>query len=666
MMSGNGFIQNNHHIVVKGAVTHQRGKLIYHQETTPLMTAEGNFDDNTVLISPSADSSVATHRRSNVTRPGCVASSTSTLRRSSREGNHQHNDSQPESKYNRNSDDDNGDSSNNSQKERSLVKERWNSIIALSTSIVTLLLCAVALISFMVFGAVGRGGNNGSSFKHTAYDQLSASSKSTEDNNGKNRTSIFIPLDSSQQGHLYDEHGRYVLADYDSLPPFSDFLPALAGYYGKPLWVFFVNRGQGIASFGTESKEYPIMEYQPADKAYQMTAFSGFRTFLQLRSSSHSEKEFVVLEPFSPLKTRHPDMENDVGRATAGDTKQQQLPKRTMYIGANEMQIQEIDHKHGIETNATFFVLPEEDFGAFVKRTTITNMWRGSGLSHQKQTLTVSMLDGLAKIQPAGGKLNRFLKDMGRTLQGLMGVYFPYNDTIDMPFYRLSQRALDTADVVVQRAGHWCISILQDRTDKTRLLPIIYDPSKIFGDDTAMVFPTKLHSNHLVDIVKGPQYGAAKTASAFAAVDGIVLEPGESLTITTYFGRANSVWDVPVLSRRLSQTGFGLYKLSRSREIFQQITAVVACTTAVPMWDGHVQQMFLDNSLRGGIPSILGEVDDDAKLRNADEDPRLKVYHLFSRIHGDLERDYNDFVIMPTFFSEVSIRTCTSPFLLHT
>ena len=75
--------------------------------------------------------------------------------------------------------------------------------------------------------------------------------------------------------------------------------------------------------------------------------------------------------------------------------------------------------------------------------------------------------------------------------------------------------------------------------------------------------------------------------------------------------------------------------------------------TSNALFDGHVQQMFLDNSLRGGVPSILGEVDDDAKLRSADEDGRLKVFHLFSRIHGDLERDYNDFVISPTFFSQV-------------
>lgn len=103
------------------------------------------------------------------------------------------------------------------------------------------------------------------------------------------------------------------------------------------------------------------------------------------------------------------------------------------------------------------------------------------------------------------------------------------------------------------------------------------------------------------------------------------------------------------------QPGFGSYKTQRAREIVTQITAQIESKTAIPLFDGHVRQMFLDSSLNGGVPTILGEVDDDALMRNADEDKRLKVYHLFSRIHGDLERDYNDFKISPTFFSGVSI-----------
>lgn len=132
-----------------------------------------------------------------------------------------------------------------------------------------------------------------------------------------------------------------------------------------------------------------------------------------------------------------------------------------------------------------------------------------------------------------------------------------------------------------------------------------------------------------------------------------MIGPNETLTISSFLGKAEQIMDVPLIARRISQEGFTQYKLSRARELINQITASVETETGHQLFNGHVQQMYLDNSLRGGIPIILGEVDDEARMSNADEDERLKVYHLFSRIHGDLERDYNDFVIDPTYFSQV-------------
>lgn len=96
----------------------------------------------------------------------------------------------------------------------------------------------------------------------------------------------------------------------------------------------------------------------------------------------------------------------------------------------------------------------------------------------------------------------------------------------------------------------------------------------------------------------------------------------------------------------------------RLREISNQITAQIDTHTANTLFDGYIKQMFLDSSLNGGVPTLLGEVDDNALMRNLDEDNRLKVYHLFSRTHGDLERDYNDFEVSPTFFSEVRRTFC--------
>lgn len=304
----------------------------------------------------------------------------------------------------------------------------------------------------------------------------------------------------SQSGDqvLFDELGRYIFEDYDAHTPFSDFLPGLAGIYGKPIYAFFVNRGQGIASFGFESKNYPIMEFNPANIAYQNTPTLGFRTFLQ---GQRGRKSFLI-EPFSPLNTNHLKLE---------DRNSNSLPKRIMYSGENEMQIREIDYQHYLETNVSYFILPEEDFGAFVRRTSITN-------THAKESVSFSMLDGLARMQPAGGKLEELLKSMGRTLEGWMGVHFLYPDSISMPFYRLTAEPKDTASVKFQKRGHYCLAMMEGRgQETTRLLPIVYDTSKVFGEDTTLLQPIELYSTSIQNIVRGPQYGMAKTSSCFAA-----------------------------------------------------------------------------------------------------------------------------------------------------
>lgn len=79
-----------------------------------------------------------------------------------------------------------------------------------------------------------------------------------------------------------------IIKDYDSQPAFADFLPGIAGENGIPAWCFFVNRGQGVASFGTQDKDHPIMEFRPAHTAWQDVQTKGFRTFLKYHGMCRS------------------------------------------------------------------------------------------------------------------------------------------------------------------------------------------------------------------------------------------------------------------------------------------------------------------------------------------------------------------------------------------
>ena len=444
---------------------------------------------------------------------------------------------------------------------------------------------------------------------------------------------LTLPRLSRRRDVFFILADRYVLEDYDAKSTFASFLPGVAGYFGKPVWAFYVNRGQAMATFGTESKEYPILEFNPANKAYQLTPYVGFRTFVRGSRAGQvtgTETSFET-EPFSPETTRNLDMKG-------GDI---ELPKRIMYVGTNEVELEEIDGAHGISTNVQYFILPEEDFASLIRRTTFTN----SGTND----LTIDVMDGLAKIEPYGGQLDWGLKNMGRTLEGWMGVYHYNDNDLTMPFYKLSTETSDEASVKIEKSGHYCLSFVESETEKAELLPVVYDSSKVFGKDTSLSTPFGLMSSSVEEILANPQYGWAKTSSAFPAKAGIILAPGENITIASVYGKAATIEEVPMIADIVTAPGFITDKLDRAREIINELTEGVETKTVNPMFDGTVQQMFLDNSLRGGVPTILGNVDSDATY---DEDPGVKVFHSFSRIHGDLERDYNAFKIEPTFFSQ--------------
>jgi len=218
-----------------------------------------------------------------------------------------------------------------------------------------------------------------------------------------------------------------------------------------------------------------------------------------------------------------------------------------------------------------------------------------------------------------------------------------------MPFYKLSTEPSDEAKVKIELEGHYLLSFIETN-DQAELLPIVFDSTKVFGKSTSLQAPRGLQASSVQKILDSTQYGDAKTSSAFAAISKITLKPGENVTIASLYGKAHHIEAVPDIKDIVTAPGFIQAKAVRARTLINNLTASVETTTANPLFDGAVKQMFLDNSLRGGMPTILGAVDGTMTY---DEDPGVKVFHVFSRIHGDLERDYNAFKIDPTFYSQV-------------
>lgn len=446
---------------------------------------------------------------------------------------------------------------------------------------------------------------------------------------GFHSSSNSVPKPKVMGPIVLDEHKRFIIEDYDAKEPFSDFITGFAGYYGKPIYAFFVNRGQGIAAFGMETKRNPIMEFHSANVAYQNTPFVGFRTFIQ---AIRDGRNFRV-EPFSPLKTRFKSTQH-----------QHYLPKRFMHIGLNEMKIREVDIANGIETNVTFFVLPEEDFGALVRLTTVRNLGSSS--------LSVSMLDGLAQIQPgSNGDVDSLLKARGYSLQQRKVVNTEGGLGLVMPvFTTISDNSSSSQKSMV---GHWCLSVFEEKGASPRKLPIVYDPGVAFGEDTTL--QRFVGFDRSSDDILHHQDGMQKTSSAFGALETHTIPAGASFSITSYYGRSDNIKNLPPIAQMLTKKSYSVDNERVSRRISRDLASVVGSSTSIPHFDQLTRRIYLENVLRGGFPDIMGQTDDDAKMRNTDEDPRLKVVHLFSRSPGDLEHDGDDFKVRSTFLSTVSI-----------
>ena len=218
-----------------------------------------------------------------------------------------------------------------------------------------------------------------------------------------------------------------------------------------------------------------------------------------------------------------------------------------------------------------------------------------------------------------------------------------------MPFYKLSTEPSDSAQVKIEKAGHYILSFIESEDETAELLPIVFDTTKVFGRSTSLESARGLHASSVKEILENPQYGDAKTSSAFAAVSQVTIKPGQNITIASVYGKAEHIDVVPQIKEIVTAPGYIKSKSVGAKVLIDNLTASVETTTANPLFDGAVKQMFLDNSLRGGMPTILGDVDG---TKTYDEDPGVKVFHAFSRIHGDLERDYNAFSIEPSFFSQ--------------
>lgn len=382
---------------------------------------------------------------------------------------------------------------------------------------------------------------------------------------------------------------KYIMKDYGRKSTFASFLPGIAGLHGIPIWCYYVNRGQGVVSFGVDNKDCAIMEFYPAHVAYQNVKRTGFRTFIR--------KNGKYSECFSQEKW-----------------------EQEMEIGMNSLSLQEKNVTEKLHTGVDYFILPGERIGALVRKVSVTN--------EDDREITLEILDGMPALIPYGVDADS-MKNMTQTAKAWMQV----EDLEEKaPFFRVRASLADSAAVQEIVRGNFSFACLEDGT---RLSPVV-DPEAVFAYDCSLQTAVRFAQDGLAGVYAQKQAVANLLPCSFYGAEKQV-KPGETLTLYEVVGQ---VENKDCLRRFLAEKRDGAYfeeKWEEAEGLPLELCSGIATKTASESFDIYCRYTYMDNLLRGGYPIPLGN---------------NKLYYVYSRKHGDLERDYNYFSMLPEFFSQ--------------
>jgi hypothetical protein len=396
--------------------------------------------------------------------------------------------------------------------------------------------------------------------------------------------------------HTALQDDGFHLADFNSSRPFSSFLPGIAGTGGKPMWVFYTNRGQCISSFGVRDKNGAMLEFYPANKAYALTSLLGFRTFLQTKDASNTLYEPFQISPGSGYTQR-------------------------LIVRPEEIEIEEAHQSLGLRVRVVYFTLPQESLPALVRSVTVENIGT--------ESLQANVLDGLPQVVPFGLQASP-LKAMSRTMEAFAEIR---HVTEHLPFFKLKVEPSDKPEVQWIEGGFFTFTMHQGQS-----VPVVVDPDLVFGTDTS--FRTPLAFLAQSDINAYQSRRETLTGSAFAQI-ALSLAPGQSSSWDSYFGQVPA-WEVARTFRErvAASPGYAAGRRVVNAQLIKSIGERFAVLAGPPALDPYTQQAFLDNTLRGGQPVVVPGVSG------------ARVFHTFTRKHGDMERDYNFFELAPSYWSQ--------------
>ncbi len=329
------------------------------------------------------------------------------------------------------------------------------------------------------------------------------------------------------------------------------------------------------------------MEFSPARQAYRDVARTGFRTFCRVNGT------------YRELFAQSCDM----------------------HIGMGELEI--TCEQDGLCASAAYFGVPGERTAALARVLTVANTGA--------EPITLELLDGMPELVPYGVS-HENLKEMNNLAQAWMRVE---DGSQGMACFRVRASMEDTAQVSRVEGCNFCLAWDEGGMP---LRPLV-EPELVFGADTSLAAAEGFARTPLAQLRAAPQQTENRFPCCFLPKQA-ALGPGEALRVFSLYGQAEDKGRVAALAGRISGGDWFEEKRRQAAALVEELCAPAACRTNHPVFDAYCRQTYLDNALRGGVPTFF------------QNGGKSVPFYLYSRKHGDPEREYNAFSLGGEYYAQ--------------
>lgn len=292
--------------------------------------------------------------------------------------------------------------------------------------------------------------------------------------------------------------------------------------------------------------------------------------------------------------------------------------KQVMEIGMNCFVIREETEQYEIKVE--YETLPEEELAGFMRSVSITNK--------RDVPVQLEVVDGLSEILPYGVTAST-MKEMGQTAKAWMQVL---DASQKMPKFKVRASMEDTAQVTQIREMNFAFGKVKGEG----LLPVIVDREVLFDFDTTLRHAYGFEQEDVEQLFQREQVTCNDVPSCFFGVKK-VLGANETICIQELYGMSPQQEVYEEVAQKFQEASWFEQKQMVAKQLAMAITDRIHTKTGNETFDGYCRQCYLDNLLRGGYPIQISD---------------NQIFYLYSRKHGDMERDYNFFSMTPECYSQ--------------